>query len=47
MGICHCTDCRKDHGALFHASAILPEGAVTVTGDTRAFAGPHFCPACG
>jgi hypothetical protein len=21
VGICHCLDCRKNHGALFHASA--------------------------
>ncbi|MCB2135930.1 MAG: GFA family protein [Rhodobacteraceae bacterium] len=47
VGICHCLDCRKHHGALFHASAIFPEGAVTVTGEVRAFAGRYFCPACG
>ena len=47
VGICHCLDCRKHHGALFHASAIFPESAVTVTGETRAFAGRHFCPRCG
>jgi hypothetical protein len=22
VGVCHCLDCRKHHGALFHASAI-------------------------
>ena len=47
VGLCHCLDCRKHHGALFHASAIFPETAVTVKGETRAFAGRHFCPACG
>ncbi|MCV2867912.1 GFA family protein [Defluviimonas sp. WL0002] len=47
VGLCHCLDCRKHHGALFHASAIFPEDAVTVTGRTRAFAGRHFCPRCG
>lgn len=47
VGICHCMDCRKHHGALFHASAIFPEDAVTVTGETRSFSGRHFCPACG
>lgn len=47
VGLCHCLDCRKHHGALFHASAIFPEAAVTVTGDTRAYRGRHFCPACG
>ena len=30
VGICHCLDCRKHHGALFHASAIFPEDAVTI-----------------
>ena len=47
VGLCHCLDCRKHHGAPFHASAIFPEAAVTVTGETRAFRGRHFCPACG
>ena len=47
VGLCHCLDCRKHHGALFHASAIFPETAVTVTGETSAYAGRHFCPHCG
>ncbi|MFO1104611.1 MAG: GFA family protein [Amaricoccus sp.] len=47
VGLCHCLDCRKHHGALFHASAIFPEGAVTVAGETRDYAGRHFCPRCG
>ncbi len=47
VGLCHCMDCRKHHGALFHASAIFPEAAVIITGETRAFRGRHFCPTCG
>lgn len=47
VGICHCLDCRKHHGALFHASAIFPEGSVAVAGETRDYAGRHFCPRCG
>lgn len=47
VGLCHCMDCRKHHGALFHASAIFPREAVAVTGETRDFAGRHFCPRCG
>lgn len=47
VGVCHCLDCRKHHGALFHASAIFPGSAVTVEGETRAFRGRHFCPRCG
>ncbi len=47
VGICHCFDCRKHHGALFHASAIFPADAVTIEGDTRDYAGRFFCPRCG
>jgi hypothetical protein len=47
VGICHCLDCRKHHGALFHASAIFPQNAVTIEGETREYAGRHFCPRCG
>ncbi|MFZ1814340.1 MAG: GFA family protein [Rhizobiaceae bacterium] len=47
VGICHCLDCRKHHGALFHASAIFPEKAVTITGETRSYRGRHFCADCG
>lgn len=47
VGICHCMDCRKHHGALFHSGAIYPEDAVTIEGETRDYAGRHFCPRCG
>ena len=47
VGICHCLDCRKHHGALFHASAIFPQEAVTILGETRSYEGRHFCPQCG
>lgn len=47
VGTCHCLDCRKHHGALFHASAIFPASAVTITGETRAYGMRHFCPRCG
>ena len=47
VGLCHCLDCRKHHGALFFAAAIFPADAVTVKGDTREFRGRHFCPRCG
>ncbi|NUT00183.1 MAG: GFA family protein [Sphingomonas sp.] len=47
VGICHCLDCRKHHGALFFAAAIFPESAVTIEGETRDYAGRHFCPRCG
>jgi hypothetical protein len=47
VGLCHCLDCRKHHGALFYAAAIFPQTAVTVAGETRDYAGRHFCPRCG
>lgn len=47
VGLCHCLDCRKHHGALFHASAIFPEAAVKIEGETREYAGRCFCPRCG
>lgn len=47
VGICHCLDCRKHHGALFGASAIFPQQAVTIEGETHSYAGRHFCPRCG
>jgi hypothetical protein len=47
VGICHCLDCRKHHGALFFAAAIFPEEAVRISGETRDWKGRHFCPRCG
>jgi hypothetical protein len=47
VGICHCLDCRKHHGALFFAAAIFPEQAISVEGETRVYGGRHFCPDCG
>ncbi|SOD90273.1 GFA family protein [Caenispirillum bisanense] len=47
VGLCHCLDCRKHHGALFFAAAVYPEAAVTVEGETASYAGRHFCPRCG
>lgn len=47
VGLCHCLDCRKHHGALFHASAIFPQDSVSIEGETGAYEGRHFCPRCG
>jgi len=47
VGLCHCLDCRKHHGALFFAAAIFPQEGVTVEGDTGEYRGRHFCPRCG
>ncbi|MEP1207315.1 MAG: GFA family protein [Rhizobiaceae bacterium] len=47
VGLCHCLNCRKHHGALFYAAAIFPQDAVTIEGETHEFEGRHFCPRCG
>ena len=47
VGLCHCLDCRKHHGALFFAAAIFPADAVRVEGETRDWQGRHFCTRCG
>ena len=47
VGLCHCLDCRKHHGALFYAAAIFPQEAVTVQGEVGDYQGRCFCPRCG
>lgn len=47
VGLCHCLDCRKHHGSLFHASAVFPQDAVAVDGETSEYQGRFFCPRCG
>lgn len=47
VGMCHCLECRKHHGALFYAAAIFPQDAVEISGETQDFQGRHFCPTCG
>jgi hypothetical protein len=47
VGLCHCLDCRKHHGSLFHAYAIYSQYAVKVEGGPRDYSGRFFCPRCG
>ncbi len=47
VGVCHCMDCCKHHGALFHTSAIFPQDAVKVEGENDQYARRDFCPHCG
>jgi hypothetical protein len=47
VGLCHCVDCRKHHGALFYAAAVFPVTSVQIEGETRDYNGRHFCPVCG
>ena len=47
VGICHCMDCRKHHGAVFHTFAVFPEKAVQIEGRTAEYRNRNFCPTCG
>ncbi len=47
VGLCHCLDCRKHHGAPFFAAAVFPRAAVEVTGDPSQYRGRAFCGTCG
>jgi hypothetical protein len=47
VGLCHCLDCRKHHGALFGAMAMFSNEAVTIEGEARGYANGFFCPDCG
>ena len=47
VGLCHCLDCRKHHGALFNACAIFPRDAVAIEGEVGDYGGRCFCPRCG
>ncbi len=43
VGLCHCLDCRKHHGALFNATAIFPRDSVTIEGETQSYEGRTSC----
>ncbi len=47
VGLCHCLDCRKHHGAVFFAAAIFDRAQVEISGATHSYEGRHFCPRCG
>ncbi|MEO0495784.1 MAG: GFA family protein [Pseudomonadota bacterium] len=50
VGVCHCLDCRKHHGAPFYAAAIFAVEQVTFDGETRSHPDHEdraFCPKCG
>ena len=47
VGLCHCTDCRKETGSDFLHYADWPRSAITVTGDYRTYSGRSFCGLCG
>ncbi|MCE9575280.1 MAG: GFA family protein [Deltaproteobacteria bacterium] len=47
VGICHCTDCRRESGSAFTYYAIWPSHQLEHAGATAEFRGQHFCPRCG
>jgi hypothetical protein len=47
VGICHCLDCRKRQGAIFHSFAVFAADRVMVSGQTREYRSKSFCPVCG
>ena len=53
VGLCHCLDCRKQHGGPFNAFAVFPADQVVFSGEEPAsFTLPdraphHFCRRCG
>lgn len=55
-GHCHCEDCRRSSGTGHCSHLMVPEAAVTITGQTTAYERAadsgsritrHFCPVCG
>ena len=47
VGVCHCTDCRKESGSAFTFYAVWPRDRFHYTGETSAMQGRRFCPRCG
>ena len=47
VGICHCLDCRKHHGALVQHLRDLPGRCGHDQRRHGGYGDRHFCPACG
>ncbi|EUB98435.1 glutathione-dependent formaldehyde-activating GFA [Rhizobium sp. CF080] len=47
IGLCHCTDCRKESGSSFATFGIWPRHAFESRGAVKYFHGRGFCPECG
>ena len=46
VGLCHCLDCRKHHGALFYASAVFAQDQFTPTYESWVVRRESWLPAC-
>lgn len=47
VGICHCTDCRKETGSAFTFYGVWSADQFERVGETGQYHGRHFCPSCG
>ena len=47
IGLCHCTDCRKESGSAFATFAIWPRHAFSSSSTVSTYEGRSFCPTCG
>ena len=47
VGLCHCTDCRRETGSTFLYYADWPRERFSVTGHYATYEGRSFCPQCG
>lgn len=47
IGLCHCTDCRRESGSAFAMFAVWPRAAFSSSGDFSTYEGRSFCFACG
>lgn len=47
VGLCHCTDCRRETGSAFLAYADWPADRFEVSGTYATYDGRSFCPTCG
>jgi len=47
IGICHCTDCRRESGSAFTFFGVWPASSFSTSGQTEVHEGRRFCPTCG
>lgn len=47
VGLCHCTDCRRESGSAFTFYGVWPIARFAHAGPTSEFRGQRFCARCG